>query len=74
MDIVTTGIHPTGMRGFLIVWVGQVVSMFGSALSRFLKKCQIYAVYGAKRLKISCGEAPRSDTLGIGFLIENHGL
>lgn len=31
----TTGKRPAGMLGFIIVWVGQLVSLFGSAMTGF---------------------------------------
>lgn len=31
----TTTASPTGVRAFAVIWIGQVVSLFGSALARF---------------------------------------
>ncbi len=39
--------QPTGMRGFVIVWIGQVVSMLGTGMTNFAMGVWIYQQTGA---------------------------
>ena len=38
--------RPTGMRGFTVVWIGQIVSLLGTAMSNFALTLWAYDVTG----------------------------
>ena len=39
--------RPSGMRAFLIVWFGQVISMLGSAMTTFALTIWAYEMTGS---------------------------
>lgn len=41
-----TSMQPTGMRGFVIVWLGQVVSMLGTGMTNFALSFWIFQQTG----------------------------
>ena len=38
--------RPTGMRAFTIIWIGQVVSLLGTAMTQFALTLWVYKVTG----------------------------